>query len=930
MLTRKKSGEQTIPLLSRGFCLTPDAVVLLLAHLDRLILADVCHNPMPKTETPTVQDARDALRGQTRRPSELLQLAKRLKAEKQFGLARRVLARARLEPSLVEDPELRLVILQQLALCTYKDPDLQVDARLDQALDILRQSCEGIETTTNQETLGLVGAIYKRKWEVNNQKQQLERSLNYYLRGYGEGPARDQGYTGINAAFVSDLLAQQEEDEARKAGMPPEQARARRKKAAEIREKIIDEVAPLVDRTDTDWLQGKWWFYSTVAEAYFGLGKYDDAIAWLNRGKADAEKTGVPVAPWEHESTARQLAAIARLPGLETKEDNDQKTQTALDALCKFFDPHEVQSAYEGKIGLGLSGGGFRASLFHIGVLARLAELDVLRRVEVLSCVSGGAIIGAHYYLEVRNLLQAKPDNEISKQDYIEIVERIRRDFLAGVQQNIRTRVTLNPIKTFMMLARSKYSRTMRAGELYEDAIFSRVPDGGGKDPRWLNGLYVCPVDKSGKPDDSFNFRTDNWRRQAKVPNLILNTTALNTGHNWQFTASWMGEPPGSIATEIDGNDRFRRLYYEGQDTPKVHRQVRLGHAVAASACVPGLFEPLPLDGLYPERVVRLVDGGVCDNQGVASLIEQDCNVILVSDGSGQMESQKDPSIGLLGVPLRSNTILQARVREAQYNELNARQRASLLRGFMFVHLKDDLDVDPIDWVGCLDPFDASDDSRPAYRRGPLTRYGIAKDVQELLSGVRTDLDSFSDVEAFALMTSGYRMTEHEFKFSNCVEGFPEPDEQHKWDFLAVEEGLKGSGPKYEYLKKRLQASNARAFRIWKISSVLKVASMVLAAAAIALAVWIWFTWGAKTIAIPSITVWNLGILVGVVVAAILLLMFVLKKVMGIARLTETLVRSAIFIAIGPLGAIASLIHLHIFDRAFLRDGSVKSFDKAC
>jgi predicted acylesterase/phospholipase RssA len=37
-----------------------------------------------------------------------------------------------------------------------------------------------------------------------------------------------------------------------------------------------------------------------------------------------------------------------------------------------------------GKVGLALSGGGFRASLFHIGVLARLAELDVLRH-KVLS-----------------------------------------------------------------------------------------------------------------------------------------------------------------------------------------------------------------------------------------------------------------------------------------------------------------------------------------------------------------------------------------------------------------------------------------------------------------------------------------------------------------------------------------------------------------
>ena len=44
--------------------------------------------------------------------------------------------------------------------------------------------------------------------------------------------------------------------------------------------------------------------------------------------------------------------------------------------------PTVIEGIFLGKVGLGLSGGGFRASLFHIGVLARLAELDILRHVE--------------------------------------------------------------------------------------------------------------------------------------------------------------------------------------------------------------------------------------------------------------------------------------------------------------------------------------------------------------------------------------------------------------------------------------------------------------------------------------------------------------------------------------------------------------------
>ena len=62
----------------------------------------------------------------------------------------------------------------------------------------------------------------------------------------------------------------------------------------------------------------------------------------------------------------------------------------------------------EKKLGLCLSGGGFRASLFHIGVLAALAEREMLHKVEVLSTVSGGSIIGAYYYLKVKRLLEGR------------------------------------------------------------------------------------------------------------------------------------------------------------------------------------------------------------------------------------------------------------------------------------------------------------------------------------------------------------------------------------------------------------------------------------------------------------------------------------------------------------------------------------------
>lgn len=48
-------------------------------------------------------------------------------------------------------------------------------------------------------------------------------------------------------------------------------------------------------------------------------------------------------------------------------------------------------------IGLALSGGGSRAIAFHLGCLRALDDLGLLERVDVLSMISGGSVIGAYY-----------------------------------------------------------------------------------------------------------------------------------------------------------------------------------------------------------------------------------------------------------------------------------------------------------------------------------------------------------------------------------------------------------------------------------------------------------------------------------------------------------------------------------------------------
>jgi predicted acylesterase/phospholipase RssA len=625
----------------------------------------------------------------------------------------------------------------------------------------------------HQETFGIAGAIYKRWWQVDTQVRHLVKAQELYEKGWrlAQGWSApgipDQGYTGINAAFVLDLLAQQVPDDL-------ELVAQRKQKAQQIRAEIRARLTALPESKRNDW-----WTLVTLAEACFGLRDYDGARCWL---KAVAAIT--PPQPWEYETTVKQLAKLAMIQAGGDKAVEEFARSDAWSVLSEFVggDQAGLLTAFSGKVGLALSGGGFRASLFHIGVLARLAELDMLRHVEVLSCVSGGSIIGALYYLKVRALLESKPDNEITREDYLKLVHDMDEEFTAMIQHNPRMQV-------FSKLAQFG-QRTEEMGKLLDTTLYG--PAAGLKygDRPELRSLKIYPPLTSGElrlPREQrspFIPKYDNWQRGHKVPILIINATTLNTGHNWQFTATFMGESPNQITPEVDGNERLRRMYFD-EKMPDEHRKLPLGLAVAASAAVPGLFRPVQLAGLYKDRDIQLADGGVHDNQGIGGLLEQDCTVILVSDASGQFVTERQPSRFETSVLLRSNSTLMARVRELEYRELTARKEASLLRDFLFVHLKKDLAVDPVDWLDCdLTKESPESEGIPPESDKP-TRYGVRADVQNLLAGIRTDLDVFSEAEAYALMASGYLMTAHYFP-RNIKSFNPTAATDPRWRFLKV------------------------------------------------------------------------------------------------------------------------------------------------
>src|SRR5262249_27402037 len=156
-----------------------------------------------RTAPPEIQEARRVIATQSGgNPEALYDLAMQLLDGNHIGYARRVLSKARdnLDEASVG---LQIDIVRKLALCTYKDPDLPAEERLKTAESFLEELFRhyDLPSKIKQDSLGVYGAIYKRRWEVYGVRNHLEQSLYYYLQGYAMGVEQDRGYTAVNAAY---------------------------------------------------------------------------------------------------------------------------------------------------------------------------------------------------------------------------------------------------------------------------------------------------------------------------------------------------------------------------------------------------------------------------------------------------------------------------------------------------------------------------------------------------------------------------------------------------------------------------------------------------------------------------------------------------------------------------------------------------------
>jgi hypothetical protein len=307
------------------------------------------------TTTPTcVERARSFLGGENLGFVEANALWRELMRINELASARMVLQRMRVNPDCIThglpaDQELRDELCRQEAVLTSKDVELNAADRHDLALKLLasRFDLDNPALDGDGETLGIAGGICKRKWDDLGQFADLKRAAALYQRG-AKGDLGDDAYPQINAAFLHDVLAA--------AGDDPT---VRHASARALRERIVK---------DLKILDG-WWNAASRVEAFVGLGDYTAATDVLKR------VTKRP-APWELQTTARQLAHLAHLH--EPRPFDRSEVKAFFEALLPGAED-AVRSVSVGKIGLALSGGGFRASFFHLGVLALLAERNVLR-----------------------------------------------------------------------------------------------------------------------------------------------------------------------------------------------------------------------------------------------------------------------------------------------------------------------------------------------------------------------------------------------------------------------------------------------------------------------------------------------------------------------------------------------------------------------
>ena len=151
--------------------------------------------------------------------------------------------------------------VQQLAICTYKNPELNATIALLDALSIIRKLEPDNRTTNDPETLGITGAIYKRLWMLDKDViEYLDRAIEYYKKGF---TLNQDYYTGENYALCLNLKSQVTQDVQEQIYYKIE--------AKKTRESIITIIKILQDDEDFEKRSDLKWIYATLSHCYLAI-----------------------------------------------------------------------------------------------------------------------------------------------------------------------------------------------------------------------------------------------------------------------------------------------------------------------------------------------------------------------------------------------------------------------------------------------------------------------------------------------------------------------------------------------------------------------------------------------------------------------------------------------------------------------------------
>jgi len=268
-------------------------------------------------------------------------------------------------------------------------------------------------------------------------------------------------------------------------------------------------------------------------------------------------------------------------------------------------------------IALCLSGGGYRAMVFHLGALWRLNELGYLPKLARISSVSGGSITAGMLGLKWSRL-QFDATTGASPVFQREVVDPVRA--MAGktldVGDGLKGIFLPGTIADFVAASYRKY--------LFGAATLQDLPD---------------------------------------TPMFVINATNVQTGSLWRFAKPYMADwqvglvknPTVDLAVAVGASSAF----------PPVLSPARL-------TLDPGSFEPNSGGGLqqppYTTDVV-LTDGGVYDNLGLETAWKN-YDTVLVSDGGAHMTPDPRPHTDWANLALRVADITDNQVRDLRQRQL--------------------------------------------------------------------------------------------------------------------------------------------------------------------------------------------------------------------------------------------------------------------